>query len=287
MRELDEFLSVTLGRLIEAEVALHNGDPAPRFSMWSKMEPITVFGAFGPCNSGWDEISRTFEWVASRFSANTAYQFDLMTAGVGGDLAYTVGFERFTTSIDGRPATPMALRVTQLYRREDAEWKIVHRHADTLNPDQPTPTAPAAASAGPTPEDAAPPDLAGFLASALPRQVESESAWHQRDLDARLNQWSTREPVTLFGGGGACLVGSGEVRRNFRTVVAGIIPCRSFRYDLAAAGCGGALAYTAGFERVSFAPGDADDYSLRVTYVYRRERGEWKTVHRHADYLRP
>jgi ketosteroid isomerase-like protein len=26
----------------------------------------------------------------------------------------------------------MSLRVTTVYRREDGEWKIVHRHADSI-----------------------------------------------------------------------------------------------------------------------------------------------------------
>jgi ketosteroid isomerase-like protein len=28
------------------------------------------------------------------------------------------------------------LRVTQIYRREDGEWKLVHRHGDELAADQ-------------------------------------------------------------------------------------------------------------------------------------------------------
>ena len=132
MSELDDFLTSTLDRQIEAERALHNGDPTPRFQTWSRTDPLTVFGAFGPCNSGWQEVSRTFHWVASRFSNNTAYSFELVAAGASGDLAYTAGYERFSTSIDGGPPAPMALRVTHVYRRENGEWKIVHRHADTL-----------------------------------------------------------------------------------------------------------------------------------------------------------
>jgi ketosteroid isomerase-like protein len=128
-------------------------------------------------------------------------------------------------------------------------------------------------------------DLADFLAKALPRQVETESAWHQGDLDARLVMWSTREPVTLFGAGGACRSGSDELRRIFRWAVTQIVACRSFDYDLVAAGVGGGLAYTVGYEHVSFGPGPVQDYTLRVTYLYRREDDEWKIIHRHGDYF--
>jgi ketosteroid isomerase-like protein len=129
-------------------------------------------------------------------------------------------------------------------------------------------------------------DLADFLAKALPRQVETESARPHGDLDARLALWSTREPVTLFGAGGACRSGSDEVRRIFRRAVMQIVACRSFDYDLVAAGVGGKLAYTVGYEHASFSPGPVQDYTLRVTYLYRREDGEWRIVHRHGDYLR-
>ena len=49
---------------------------------------------------------------------------------VSGDMAYTLGFERFNGSIAGRPVEPVTVRVTHIYRREDGEWKIVHRHGD-------------------------------------------------------------------------------------------------------------------------------------------------------------
>lgn len=54
-----------------------------------------------------------------------------------GDMAYTVGYERFNGSIGGRPEQGIEVRVTHAYRREDGEWKIVHRHGDSadLSPD--------------------------------------------------------------------------------------------------------------------------------------------------------
>ena len=129
MSELDDFLATTLPRQIKADEALHNGDVTQRLETWSHQDPLTVFGALRGAN-GWDEVSQTFRWVASRFSNCTAYSFDLVAAGVSGDLAYTVGYERCSRSWDGGPVESTALRVTHVYRRENGEWKIVHRHGD-------------------------------------------------------------------------------------------------------------------------------------------------------------
>jgi ketosteroid isomerase-like protein len=144
MSELDEFLTKTIARQVAAEEAIHNGDVEPRLAMWSTSDPVTLFGAFGPCDSGWDEVSQTFRWVASRFSNCTAYSFDLVTADVSGDMAYTVGYERSTRSLDGGSATSTTLRVTHVYRRENGEWKIVHRHGDMTPLDQSAPAEPPA-----------------------------------------------------------------------------------------------------------------------------------------------
>ena len=141
MTELDDFLTTTLARQVKAEEAIHDGDVVPRLQMWSTADPVTLFGAWGPCNSGWEEVSRTFRWVASRFSNCTSYTFDLIAAGASGDLAYTVGYERSEVSVDGGPVQPNTLRVTHVYRREQGEWKIVHRHGDHVSIDQSSPTA--------------------------------------------------------------------------------------------------------------------------------------------------
>ena len=129
MSELDDFLTETLARQVEAEHALHNGDPTLRMQIWSTQDPVTLFGAV-KSNSGWDEVSQVFHWLASHFSDCTASRFELVTAGVSSDLAYTVGLEHTSVSWDGVPLEPYTLRVTHVYRRENGEWKIVHRHGD-------------------------------------------------------------------------------------------------------------------------------------------------------------
>ncbi len=133
MYQRDEFVSSTILRQVSAEMALHNGDVAPRLAMWSRNDPVTLFGA-AVSSTGWDEVRRTFEWLASIFSDCTAYDFEIVAADVSGDLAYTVGYEHTTASVNGVPQS-YSLRVTHIYRREDGEWKIVHRHGDHMPED--------------------------------------------------------------------------------------------------------------------------------------------------------
>ena len=135
MSDLDDFLNETLARQLKAEEALHNGDPEPRLAMWSTQDPLTLFGA-ATGKTGSQEVRQFFRELATQFSDCTAYRFELVAAGASGDLAYTVGYEHTSVSIDGTPVAPYTLRVTHLYRREDGDWKIVHRHADAppVNP---------------------------------------------------------------------------------------------------------------------------------------------------------
>lgn len=130
MNDLDGPTSEMLARQTAAEEALITGDPAPRMAMWSRRNPVTLFSAGGQCRSGWDAIGAFFRWLANRFSNGSDFRFDVEAAEFSGDLGYTVGFERFNASVAGGPVQPIEIRVTHIYRRENGEWKIVHRHGD-------------------------------------------------------------------------------------------------------------------------------------------------------------
>src|SRR5688572_18377048 len=124
-----------LARQEEAERAFVRGDAGPRMELWSRHDPVTLFGAIGMSEAGWETLSRIFPSVAARFSNVSDYRFEVEVVEVRGDMAYTLGFERFNGSIQSRPVEPVTVRVTHIYRREGGEWKIVHRHGDNPGAD--------------------------------------------------------------------------------------------------------------------------------------------------------
>ena len=122
-------LQLALDRLTEALAAIGSGDPAPYAALWPDREDVTLFGAWGPTERGHADVTRTFNWVASRFSGGPIVP-EHEVVHVDGDLAVTVGRERATLRVDGGEPGPMTLRVTHVLRRIDGDWWVVHRHAD-------------------------------------------------------------------------------------------------------------------------------------------------------------
>jgi ketosteroid isomerase-like protein len=122
------FLDEMLPQQVAAERAIHNGDVEPRLALWSHRDPVTLFGAV-LSGYGWQQLSAEFATVASWFSDSQRYEVDVVAAGASGDLAYMVAHEHNTVRVNGQ-LREYSLRVTHVYRREDGQWKIVHRHAD-------------------------------------------------------------------------------------------------------------------------------------------------------------
>jgi ketosteroid isomerase-like protein len=125
----EEFVAWVRSTLTDAEHALHDGDAAPRRALWSRHDPVSVLGAWRNA-VGQAEVDALFAHLADAFSDCTSFEIELVDAEVLGDGAYTVAFEHTSVSVDGAPRS-YTLRVTQVYRREDGEWRVVHRHGSS------------------------------------------------------------------------------------------------------------------------------------------------------------
>jgi hypothetical protein len=99
---------------------------------FSHREDIALFGGFGGHERGWSQIGPRLAWVAESFAGGRC-AYEVVTSAASDELAFVVQFERGEARIRGRP-DPLILdfRVTMVFRWEEEEWKLIHRHADHL-----------------------------------------------------------------------------------------------------------------------------------------------------------
>jgi ketosteroid isomerase-like protein len=114
------------------------GSPQGYKKVYSHRDDVTLANPFGPPVRGWDEVAQTLERAASHYRDGEATGFENVAKYVSDELAYTVEMERCKAKVEGRDdVTPIAVRVTTIFRPEDGEWKMVHRHADPITTAQP------------------------------------------------------------------------------------------------------------------------------------------------------
>ena len=127
-------------------------------------------------------------------------------------------------------------------------------------------------------------DVDVFTATVVPLLHDDIVGLYSGDIAPRLALWSPNEPVTLFG---AELTARGwdEVGPAFERLGASFTGSQSCEYEVLAAGASGDLGYVVAIEHsVAASYGrEPEKYALRVTTIFRREKGEWKVVHRHGD----
>ena len=137
--EVSEFRAF-LRQWEEGQSRFLRGDPALWKQNASQREDVTILGAFGGYEKGWAEVGLRYDWAASQYKERPAkVEVDYVSMMVAGDLAFTVAIERQEeVRSGGHPAAAMrTLRATQIFRREEGAWKLLHRHADPLTEKKP------------------------------------------------------------------------------------------------------------------------------------------------------
>jgi ketosteroid isomerase-like protein len=60
-----------------------------------------------------------------------ACHFEVLHKQASDEEAFWTGFQVATVQMKrGGKKVPMKLRVTEVFRKEDGEWRLAHRHAD-------------------------------------------------------------------------------------------------------------------------------------------------------------
>jgi ketosteroid isomerase-like protein len=117
-------------RFYEAANEALDGNPAPMLHLWSHADDVSYCDTRGEVQRGWQAVEAYWKKAA----AANAFASARLSAGgrilhvvASGDLAYVVASEEVRR--EGEPGV-MQARATNIFRREDGEWRMAHRHAD-------------------------------------------------------------------------------------------------------------------------------------------------------------
>src|SRR5581483_7739177 len=88
-------------------------------------------GPGGDTIVGAEKVAARYRKDAQAFKPNGTTHLEVIQQGHDGDVGFWTGFQIATAQIADMPRpVEMRLRVTELFRRIDGEWRLIHRHAD-------------------------------------------------------------------------------------------------------------------------------------------------------------
>jgi ketosteroid isomerase-like protein len=108
--------------------ALSDMDVAQLAEVWSQSGTVTTMHPMGGEQVGWPEVRKSFEEAAQGMTDVRVELADQLIR-TGEDLAYEIGLERGRGKVAGEQIE-FEQRVTNVYRREGGQWKMVHHHTD-------------------------------------------------------------------------------------------------------------------------------------------------------------
>ena len=128
MRELSAFVDRCHAAITEQS----QGHPESFLELWSRAGDVTIMAAIGGYQVGFDAI-RELLTAASKTQHFDGWRAENVATVLDENLAFTVELEHYSYTGDAEDEG-MTLRATQIYRREDGQWRVIHRHGDILTP---------------------------------------------------------------------------------------------------------------------------------------------------------
>jgi hypothetical protein len=121
-----------LGLADKAQLEFQQGRSEAYKALWSHQSDVSLGGGFGGgFELGWNKVATRLDWASSQF-ANGRNEIKRIASATSGDLASLVQMEHLQfTPPQASAEVERIYRVTMVFRLENGQWRIIHRHADT------------------------------------------------------------------------------------------------------------------------------------------------------------
>lgn len=128
LTQVEENVQTASNRFYDALTEMANGNADPMVSLWPRRDDVTTMHPVGGREVGWEEVSGTWRAVAGVAEGGHVEPTDRLVRVVD-DLAYELVTENASMTLGGE-LVEGSYRATNVYRRENDEWRIVHHHSD-------------------------------------------------------------------------------------------------------------------------------------------------------------
>ena len=109
------------------------GNSQPIKTLYSRGDDAFLANPFGSTVIGWSQVSDALDFASSKFKDGEVKNFQSIAKYLSSELAIIFEIEKWKAKVGGREeVSPFDLRVTTTFRKEGSDWKVVHRHADSI-----------------------------------------------------------------------------------------------------------------------------------------------------------
>jgi ketosteroid isomerase-like protein len=130
--ETSKLVRALLDKSERSNMALMRGDIAAYRLIVTYSEDFTLMSPFGGEPTQGRDMTQD-KWDAmGRFFKNGTFKQEIVQTYGSKDMVVLALIEHCTVEVGGLPMQEWQLRVTLVYRRNGADWHLVHRHADPL-----------------------------------------------------------------------------------------------------------------------------------------------------------
>ena len=130
---LEPALEATIAESHEALRKILNGDPSGYAALYADRDDVTLGNPFGPFGKGRAEVLKALNNASNKYKDGIVVKVERVAVYASAKLVCLVEIEHDRAKLGtSTEFSQFAARVTSVYEKIGASWKLVHRHADPI-----------------------------------------------------------------------------------------------------------------------------------------------------------